>query len=120
MACKSLGDGGAGTQIFGSDCPCPVSLPYSSDYYAWHGYYVHNCGDAPFVPGISSGSGQQQPGTVTGYPRQTEVPGPPLNVPSRANQKANIFNRAFDPKKRRFIVLAIAGFLLFLAVTNYE
>lgn len=54
------------------------------------------------------------------YPTQTEVPGPPLNVPSRANQKANLFNKAFNPANRKIIVLLIAGFLLFLAITNYE
>jgi hypothetical protein len=54
------------------------------------------------------------------YPRMEEVPGPPLNVPSRANQKANIFNKNFDPKIRKLIVLLIAGFLLFLAAINYD
>lgn len=57
---------------------------------------------------------------TTGYPTMTEVPGPATNIPSRANQKANLFNKAFDPRNRKIVVLLIAGFLLFLAVTNYE
>lgn len=59
-------------------------------------------------------------GDYSQFPTQTEVPGPPLNLPSRANQKQNIFNRAFDPKTRKIIVLLIAGFLLYLALTTYE
>lgn len=62
--------------------------------------------------------GQPTTGDIYVYPRMEEVPPPPLNLPSRADQKANIFNRAFDPKNRKIIVLVIAGFLLFLAVTN--
>lgn len=54
------------------------------------------------------------------YPKMTEVPGPPLNVPSRADQKANIFTKAFDPKNRKIIVLVIASFLIFLALINYD
>jgi hypothetical protein len=52
------------------------------------------------------------------YPRMEETAPPPLNLPSRANQKQNIFNKAFNPTNRKLIVLMIAGFLLFLAVTN--
>lgn len=62
---------------------------------------------------------QQSQGKVY-YPTQTEIPGPPLNVPSRRDQKANLFNSAFDPKNRKIFVLLIAGFLLFLALTNYD
>lgn len=54
------------------------------------------------------------------YPKQTEVQGPAINVPSRANQKANIFTNAFDPKKRKIIILVIASFLIFLAFVNYD
>lgn len=54
------------------------------------------------------------------YPKQTVVSGPPLNVPSRASQKANIFTKAFDPKKRKIIVLVITSFLIFLAFINYD
>lgn len=54
------------------------------------------------------------------YPIQTVVQGPPLNVPSRADQKKNTFSKIFDPKTRKVIVLLIAGFLLFLAATNAE
>lgn len=54
------------------------------------------------------------------YPRQTEVQGPPLNVPSRANQKANSFSKIFNPKTRKLLVLLIAGFLIFLAATSYD
>lgn len=64
---------------------------------------------------IASG---QAPSDIYVYPRMEEIPPPPLNVPSRVDQKANIFNRMFDPNKRKIIVLVIAGFLLFLALTN--
>lgn len=57
-------------------------------------------------------------GSIAVYPRMEEVPGPDLNVPSRANQKQNIFNRSFNPTTRKIIVLLIAGFLLLLAATN--
>jgi hypothetical protein len=54
------------------------------------------------------------------YPRMEEVPAPDLHLPSRANQKKNLFNTAFSPVNRKIFVLLIAGFLLFLAVTNYS
>lgn len=57
-------------------------------------------------------------GTIGVYPRMEEVPPPDLNVPSRADQKKNIFNRSFNPTTRKIIVLLIAGFLLLLAATN--
>lgn len=58
-----------------------------------------------------------------GYPNQTEDKNYPYKIlgqVSRANQKANIFNKAFNPANRKMIVLMIAGFLLFLAVLNYD
>lgn len=57
---------------------------------------------------------------IKSYPRQTEVQGPPLRVPSRSDQKKNTFSKAFDPKNRKIIVLLIASFLIFLAFTNYD
>lgn len=54
------------------------------------------------------------------YPRQTEVAGPPLNVPSRADQKRNTYSKTFDPKARKIIVLLIAAVLLFLALVSYD
>jgi hypothetical protein len=54
------------------------------------------------------------------YPKMSPADSPPLNVPSRADQKANTFSKVFDPKTRKIIVLLIAGFLLFLATIHAE
>lgn len=52
--------------------------------------------------------------------KQTPIAAPPLNVPSRANQKKNTFSKIFNPQTRKMLVLLIAAFLIFLAVTNYD
>lgn len=55
------------------------------------------------------------------YPTQTIDPNYPYQIlgqVSRANQKANVFTKAFNPANRKIIVLMIAGFLLFIAFTN--
>lgn len=57
---------------------------------------------------------------IRNYPRQTEVQPPPLNVPSRADQKRNTFSKIFDPNKRQIIVLLIAATLLFVALVSYD
>jgi hypothetical protein len=68
--------------------------------------------------------------TVTGdrvtYGRVQEIPSseyPSIsgigNIP-RADVKKNRDTTQFDPKKRKFILLAIAAILLLLAVTNYH
>lgn len=57
---------------------------------------------------------------LTGYPRQTEVQGPPLNVPSRSDQRRNTFSKIFDPTTRKVLVLLIAAFLIFIAATTYD
>lgn len=56
----------------------------------------------------------------TGYPTMSPGDSPPLNVPSRANQKQNTFSKVFDPQKRKIIVLLIAGVLLFIALVSYD
>jgi len=66
---------------------------------------------------------QQAQDAYKNYPRfPTMSPGeaPPLNVPSRADQKKNTFSKVFDPAKRRMIVLLIAGVLLFVAFVSYD
>jgi len=107
-----------GQNVYTTNCKCPPNLPYESPYFSIDGFYLKVCGDAPFAPGIVSRGGVTPP--LTGYPKQTVVEGPPLNVPSRANQKANTFSKIFDPKTRKILVLLIAGFLIFLAATSYD
>lgn len=63
--------------------------------------------------------GQRQQDTYH-YPSMEEVPGPTLGGPSRADEKKNIFTTAFNPANRKIILLCIAGFLLFLAFSNWR
>lgn len=55
-----------------------------------------------------------------GYAIMSPGSAPPLNLPSRANQKLNTFSKTFDPKQRRIMVLLIAAVLLFVAFVSYD
>lgn len=54
------------------------------------------------------------------FPRMSPGVAPPLNVPSRANQKVNTFSKVFDPTKRKILILLIASVLLFVAIISYD
>lgn len=108
-----------------SNCKCPSNRPYSSQTFtiaSAPGYLFKVCGDTPFAPGIQTPNGTIGDDRDPFSRPMIMSPGepPPLNVPSRANQKANIFTKSFDPKTRKIIVLLIAGFLLFLAAIHAE
>ncbi|HEV7738615.1 MAG TPA: hypothetical protein VGO47_14740 [Chlamydiales bacterium] len=123
MACSEFGNGKFGKNVFLASCPCPSNLPYSSPQFIAGGSIVKQCDAKPYTGEVITSS-QNNPNDVFVYPKQTDVtkdyPYSVLGTISRANQKANIFTKTFNPQTRKIIILLIAGFLLFLAATNAE
>lgn len=108
---------------------CPSSPPaaYCSCYESAARESVNRSWGNRIKPGeifVGRGNAGNNPSDTFGYPTQTDVtkdyPYEILGTISRANQKANIFTKSFDPKQRKIIILLIAGFLIFLAITNAE